>query len=72
MDDGSAQGDHPPPSLQAGELRAEQVVRLASSENEKPFSLHPLRVRRPLHPARQITNFLGLQRLIITAQATHS
>jgi hypothetical protein len=53
--------------------------RLASSENEKPFSLHPLRARQPLRatrytpPAkRQVTNFLGLRRLITTDQATHN
>jgi hypothetical protein len=39
--------------------------RLASSENEKPFSLHPrLRACRPLHPARQITKFMDLRRLL--------
>jgi hypothetical protein len=38
-----------------------------SSENEKPFSLHlhtRLRACRPLHPARQITKFMDLRRLL--------
>jgi hypothetical protein len=58
---------------------------VASSENKKPFSLHPLRSRSlagryALHATRrtppaklQISNFLGLRRcLITTAQATHN
>jgi hypothetical protein len=44
--DGSRPPLLPPGCCQAG--GAEQVV-LASSENEKPFSLHSLRARRPLY-----------------------
>jgi hypothetical protein len=73
----SVQEDHPPaPSLQAGELRRSSTV--ASSENEKPLSLYTpfaLAGRYTLHPGprpRQVTNFLGLRRLITTAQATHN
>jgi hypothetical protein len=60
-----------PPGWGLGELSRSSMHSIASSENEKPFSLHPLRARRPLHPARQITIFLGLRRLLITTTQGH-